>query len=148
MTTAIAVTKEMIEAVSWSASPQEGMPWGMILDDKAIENILSIGLANSAALTPHGEEAAGPVPESHSKASEIIAAIRHQLEINVQIAEQNSPEGPIVDGKRVKGLTHSQDILAQHIRDHLSELELVIASEAPSTRAISPILHPRAGGKR
>jgi len=72
-----------------------------------------------------------PAPASHSKASEIIAAIRHQLEINVQIAEQNSPEGPIVDGKRVKGLTHSQDILAQHIRDHLSELELVIATPAP-----------------
>ena len=72
-----------------------------------------------------------PAPEHHSKASEIIAAIRHQLEINVQIAEQNSPEGPIIDGKRVKGLTHSQDILAQHIRDHLSELELVIASPTP-----------------
>lgn len=43
------ITKEMIEAVAWSPSHQEGMPWGMILDDKAIENILSIGLANCAA---------------------------------------------------------------------------------------------------
>ncbi|WP_132412581.1 hypothetical protein [Neorhizobium sp. S3-V5DH] len=100
-----------------------------IRDDRSHKQRFIDGL--SAALTPHGEEAAAMAPESHSKASEIIAAIRHQLEINVQIAEQNSPEGPIVDGKRVKGLTHSQDILAQHIRDHLSELELVIATLAP-----------------
>ncbi|TDX72630.1 hypothetical protein EDE05_12851 [Neorhizobium sp. R1-B] len=73
-----------------------------------------------------------PSPSTHLRVSEIIAKIRHQLEINVQIAEDQYPEGPIVDGKRVKGLTHSQDILAQHIRDHLSELELVIVSPAPA----------------
>ncbi|MFB9952093.1 hypothetical protein ACFFP0_24860 [Rhizobium puerariae] len=51
------ITKEMIEAVAWSPSPQEGMPWGMLLNDRAIENILNIGLANCAALTPSAGEA-------------------------------------------------------------------------------------------
>ena len=94
MTTAIAVTKEMIEAVAWSASPQEGMPWGMILDDKAIENILSIGLANSAALTPHGEEAAGPAPVSHLVGAEPAAwghyAADRKTLLNVFYAEPES----------------------------------------------------------
>ena len=81
---------------------------------------------------PAGDLLSDPSPQNHLRVSEIIAKIRHQLEINVQIAEDQYPEGPIVDGKRVKGLTHSQDILAQHIRDHLSELELVIVSPAPA----------------
>lgn len=69
-----------------------------------------------------------PSPEANLRASEIIAKIRHQLEINVQIAEETYPEGPVIDGKRVKGVAHSQDILAQHIRDHLNELEAAIVA--------------------
>jgi hypothetical protein len=40
------ITKEMIEAVAWSASSQPGKPFGMILTDDDIQNILSIGIAN------------------------------------------------------------------------------------------------------
>nr|WP_250811618.1 hypothetical protein [Neorhizobium tomejilense] len=40
------VTKEMIEAVAWSASSQPGTPFGMILTDEDIQNILLIGIAN------------------------------------------------------------------------------------------------------
>lgn len=58
----------------------------------------------------------------------LLSSIRRQLEINVEIAEKNNPEGPIIDGKRVKGVVHSQDILAQHIRDHLDELEELLKS--------------------
>lgn len=73
------------------------------------------------------------------RATEIIAAIRRQLEINVQIAERDHPEGPIIDGKRVKGVAHSQDILAQHIRDHLNDLERSIADHyAPLNQPANP----------
>lgn len=73
---------------------------------------------------------------------QVIAQIRHQLEINVQIAERDHPEGPIIDGKRVKGVCHSQDILAQHIREHLDVLEVAIKEAEAERDALRKALEP------
>lgn len=63
-----------------------------------------------------------------------IQEIREQLAINVAIAERNHPEGPIIDGKRTKGVCHSQAILASHITDRLNELEGLIAESLRSPK--------------
>lgn len=76
---------------------------------------------------------------SGRKASEIIAAIRHQLEINVRIVERDHPEAPLVDGRRDAGHPHSQDLLAQHIRDQLSELEAVLGATSPEVSGTAAI---------
>ena len=65
-----------------------------------------------------------------------IDEAKKQLDINVEIAERDHPEGPIVDGKRVRGMVHSQAILAGHVRDRLNELAALLpASPAPQEPA-------------
>lgn len=55
-----------------------------------------------------------------------LAEIRRQIQINVDIAKRDHPEGPVVDGKRIAGVAHTQEILASHVFDRLSELEILL----------------------
>ena len=53
----------------------------------------------------------------------------HQLAINVEIAERDHPEGPVVDGKRLpSAMPHSQAMLASHVRDRLHEAKASLAA--------------------
>ena len=65
-------------------------------------------------------------------AADKVAEIRHQLAINVDIAKRDHPEGPVVDGRRIQGVLHSQEILASHITDRLNELEAILSALEPS----------------
>lgn len=69
--------------------------------------------------------------DAQTEAREIadkIAEIRRQLAINVDIAKRDHPEGPMVDGKRLSAVCHSQEILASHVTDRLTELEAIITT--------------------
>ena len=54
------VTDEQVQAVAWSASSKPGQPFGMILTDDDIRNILTIGIANAPAALSHVAEAVEP----------------------------------------------------------------------------------------
>lgn len=55
-----------------------------------------------------------------------LAEIRRQIQINVDIAKRDHPEGPVIDGKRIAGVAHTQEILASHVTDRLNELEALM----------------------
>ena len=58
-----------------------------------------------------------------------LAEIRNQLKINQEIIERDHPEGPMVEGKRVKALPHTIEVLNGHINDRLNELDTLLDEE-------------------
>jgi hypothetical protein len=68
------VTEEMISAVAWSPSHQEGVPWGMLLNDEQIGNILNIGLANAPAALQSAADTPVP-PYAHAASTQTVKSL-------------------------------------------------------------------------
>lgn len=125
-TSGVRVTDEMVEAAF------EGL--GMTPDEERGEHGPSVtrGDMRSALELVLSALASLPVTPAErgdsARVAEKLSEIRQQLAINVAIAERDHPEGPIVDGKRIKAMAHSQAILASHVEDRLKELEALLAS--------------------
>lgn len=87
------VTEEMISAVAWSPSHQEGVPWGMLLNDEQIGNILNIGLANAPPIDVDAlAQEIRRVDGNHDKGAGVLAeALMPFLSAALQSAADTPP---------------------------------------------------------
>lgn len=102
------VTDEMVKAVAWSASSQPGQPFGMILTDDDIRNILTIGMANGPTALSHGAEAVEPdaCPTCGGTGKEGRHSICRDCDEGAEAVEpEQKPVGEVCDMPGTRGFT-------------------------------------------
>ena len=146
------VTDEMVKAVAWSASSQPGQPFGMILTDDDIRNILTIGMANGPTALSHGAEAVEPdaCPTCGGTGKEGRHSICRDCDEGAEAVEpEQKPVGEVCDMPGTRGFTMAafkvEDVpvgtklYASPVRsaqEAVSDLDIQIAYEAWIDRTI------------
>lgn len=102
------------------AAEYHGSAWNSLTEDDQGREIARMSAALGCRTVPDARKAL------ESAREEIAGALR-QLDINVSIAKRDHPEGPTVNGRRLENiLTHTQEILASHVKDHLARISAAI----------------------